>query len=269
MDKYNTSNNGFSEEKPTPENDVGVFSADTRQNQLDDEIAKVQNSVLPAAEQQNAVQDRAADLSAAEQQNLTQGKTVDLSSGDKPLAKNKLEKRSKTLKMATRTVAYTGVLTAMVMLATLLGFSTGQFYFNVGDTVILVAAAVFGPIPAMLAGGLGAFFADMAVYPVTMVFTLFIKAFEGLVAGLLLKIISKFVTKKSLNVLLSTLAMAFSAFLMMTGYFICQTFFYGTYAAALIALPMDAVQAAVSTVLAFTLLYPLKFISFKDKLKMS
>lgn len=172
-------------------------------------------------------------------------------------------------KNATRVVAYTGIMTAMVMVATLLGFSTAQFYFNVGDTVILLTAAIFGPIPAMIAGGLGAFFADMAVYPATMLFTLIIKAVEGLVAGILLQLIFAKIRKSSLKIVLSVIAMAISAFLMMTGYFICQTFFYGTYAAALIALPMDAVQASVSVTLATILLYPLHFLDFRSRLRLA
>lgn len=172
-------------------------------------------------------------------------------------------------KNATRIVAYTGIMTAMVMVATLLGFSTAQFYFNVGDTVILLTAAIFGPIPAMIAGGLGAFFADMAVYPATMLFTLIIKAVEGLVAGILLQLIFTKVHKTPLKIVLSVIAMSISAFLMMTGYFICQTFFYGTYAAAIIALPMDAVQASVSVTLATILLYPLHFLDFRSRLRLA
>lgn len=171
-------------------------------------------------------------------------------------------------RFTTRMVAYTGIMTAMVMVATLLGFSTAQFYFNVGDTVILICSAIFGPIPAMIAGGLGAFFADMAVYPATMVFTLCIKAVEGFVAGCLFKIIYKFIKNKPLKIILSIIAMAFSSALMMTGYFLCQTLFYGTYAAAIIALPMDAVQAVVSTTLASILLYLCHLIEFKERFKL-
>lgn len=167
----------------------------------------------------------------------------------------------------TRLVAYTGIMTGMVTVASLLGFSTAQFYFNVGDTVILLTAAIFGPVPAMLAGGLGAFFADMAVYPATMWFTLVIKGLEGLICGLLLGIINSKIKKKHLKVILSVLSMAVSSFFMMCGYFICQTFIYGTYAAALVALPMDAVQAVVSTALASVLLYIMRFINFKEKIR--
>lgn len=190
---------------------------------------------------------------------------------------------------ATRAVAYTGIMTALVYVCTLLGISTPQFYFNLGDSVILIAAALFNPVIAMIAGGLGAFFADLTVYPATMLFTLFIKAIEGLVAGLLLMLIRRafknrldklsadrskeaaLALKKLqiVKIVCSAAAMLFSAALMMTGYFICQTFFYGTMSAAVIALPMDAVQAVVSCVLATVVLYVFGLEKFRDRLKLT
>ncbi len=287
-------------------------------------------------------------------------------------------KNAKFAKSATRFVAYTAVMTALTYVGTLIGFSGAQFYFNLGDSVILICASLFGPIPAMIAGGLGAFFADLTVYPATMLFTLVIKALEGLIAGMLFKLV-KFMVKRAfggkfststaaagfspahsrdsmeegefadsdadgatdvgasgataddnsaptdlseniqnslsgsdyicdaqdgtgegdpdnaphandmaeydenstlskekcnsnsdsaqkrtnrvaavVQILLSFAVCIFSSAFMMTGYFVCQTFFYGTYATALVALPMDAAQAAISSVVAVAALYGLK-----------
>lgn len=148
---------------------------------------------------------------------------------------------------------------------TLMGFSSAQFYFNLGDTVILLVSAIFGPFIGMIAGGMGAFFADLAVYPATMFYTLVIKGLEGLIAGGLMVLIKKFVKKKSLSVLFGALSLLFAAFFMMTGYFVCQTFFYGSKESALVALPMDAVQATVSFTVAFVALYPMKMLNFREK----
>lgn len=195
--------------------------------------------------------------------------------------------KNKGAVFATRAVAYTGIMTALVYVCTLLGISTPQFYFNLGDSVILIAAALFNPVIAMIAGGLGAFFADLTVYPATMLFTLFIKAIEGLVAGLLLMLIRRafknrldklsrskeaaLALKKLqiVKIVCSAAAMLFSAAIMMTGYFICQTFFYGTMSAAVIALPMDAAQAVVSCVLATVVLYVFGLEKFRDRLKLT
>ncbi len=244
-------------------------------------------------------------------------------------------------KFSTRLIAYAALMTALVYAGTLIGFSSAQFYFNLGDCVILIAAYLLGPIPAMIAGGLGAFLGDLTVYPATMVYTLFIKAIEGLAAGLLFLLVKKLTAKyfakrltgemlafmketsrraelsdeqndeasspaqaiekidenasqtseaasdiadalpnaqiakeqvnesdidtktpvsqkiraikrrkTALECALSLPVCLFCSGLMAVGYFICQTFMYGTYAAALVALPMDAVQAAISSALA-------------------
>ena len=63
--------------------------------------------------------------------------------------------------------------------------------------------------------------------------------------------------------------MIVSGVFMMTGYYVCNRFFYGTAASALAALPADAVQATVSSALAFTLLYVLRLIKLKEKYSLS
>ena len=169
-------------------------------------------------------------------------------------------------KQATRLIVFTALMTACVTAATaLLGFGTGDFYFNCGDAVIFIAAAMFGPLPAMIAGGLGSFFADMAVYPATMFFTLFIKGFEGLIAGLSMRLFARS-SKQWLSVLGALISMIIAGAAMMTGYFVCNSFLYGTPASAMIALPADAVQASASAALAFTVLYGMRLIALRKKL---
>lgn len=177
------------------------------------------------------------------------------------------EKRKRTAKFATKTVVYCALMTALVTVATVtLGFRTGDFFFNCGDAVIFVTAALLGPLPAAVAGGLGSFFADFAVYPATMFFTLIIKGLEGLVCGLLMCLFRKISAGRVLSALCGAAAMTVSGALMMTGYYICNSFFYGTPASALVALPADAVQAAASVALAAAVLYGLGLIKLRDRL---
>ena len=90
-----------------------------------------------------------------------------------------------TRKFSTRQIAFTAVMTALVAVATMvLHVQTGESYTNLGDTMIFLAAAFFGPVPGLIAGGIGSFLADLITYPVTMWFTLIIKGIEGLIAGL-------------------------------------------------------------------------------------
>ena len=176
-------------------------------------------------------------------------------------------KSNSAAKFATKTVVYCALMTALVTVATVtLGFRTGDFFFNCGDAVIFVTAALLGPLPAAVAGGLGSFFADLAVYPATMFFTLVIKALEGLTCGLLMYAFRKISSGRGRSAVWGVLSMTVGGALMMTGYYICNSFFYGTPASALVALPADAVQAAASVALAAAVLYGLGLIKLRDRL---
>lgn len=185
--------------------------------------------------------------------------------------------------MATKTVAYTAVMTALVYVGTIVGYSSEAFYFNLGDAVILICAGLFNPVSAMIAGGLGAFFGDLTVYPATMVFTLVIKAVEGLLSGVLFMLINNRYDKKIavapeedkrarkkayiLKIVFSCLASLISVTVMMLGYFMCQTLFYGTLSAAIIALPFDFAQGVISLAIANLALFALKLDNFRYKFK--
>ena len=170
----------------------------------------------------------------------------------------------------TRKLVFTALMTALTVVATVvLGFRTGDFFFNCGDTVIFITAALFGPVPAMIAGGLGSFFADLAVYPATMFFTLVIKGLEGLLCGLLMKLFRSNGQGKILSAVTGCAAMIVSGVFMMTSYFICNTFIYGTPASALAALPADAVQASVSVAVACALLYVMRLIALRKRFNLA
>ena len=80
------------------------------------------------------------------------------------------------------------IFAAMVCLVTLSFYvsvpaTTG--YFNLGETVIYIAALVFGPFVGAIAGGLGAAIADILLMPVFAPGTLIIKGVEGAIVGFL------------------------------------------------------------------------------------
>ena len=136
-------------------------------------------------------------------------------------------------------------------------------------TRTLVFTALLGPVPAMLAGGIGSFFADLAVYPATMFFTLVIKGLEGLLCGLLMKLFRTSRRGKLLAPVTGGASMLVAGVFMMTGYFICNSFIYGTPASALAALPADAVQASLSVALACVLLYIMRLDSLRARFRLS
>ncbi len=166
-------------------------------------------------------------------------------------------------KFTIKFIAYTGMMTAIVYVATLIGVSTPVANFNIGDSAILLTAALFNPITAMIAGGLGAFLADLTTYPVTMLYTLVIKAIEGLLAGIAFTLIYKWFDKKetptkrdkALKITFATLTSIVCTMLMVLGYYICKAFMYGTPESALTSLPKNVVQAVVSTLIAMLVLY--------------
>ncbi len=170
----------------------------------------------------------------------------------------------------TRTLVFTALSAALTVAATVvLGFRTGDFFFNCGDSVIFVTAALLGPVPAMLAGGIGSFFADLAVYPATMFFTLFIKGLEGLLCGVGMKLLRTSARGRVLAPVTGGASMLVAGAFMMTGYFICNSFIYGTPASALAALPADAVQASLSVALACVLLYLMRLDTLRVRFRLS
>lgn len=179
-----------------------------------------------------------------------------------------MKRNGNKFRIPTRTLVFTALMTALVTTATVvLGFRTGDFFFNCGDAVIFVTAALFGPLPACIAGGLGSFFADLAVYPATMFFTLFVKGGEGLVCGILMKLLCR--RGKIAEFFGGTASMIVAGVFMMTGYFVCNTFFYGTPASGIAALPADAVQAVISVAIAALMLYAMRLVDLKERFRLS
>lgn len=176
-------------------------------------------------------------------------------------------------KFTIKFIAYTGMMTAIVYVATLIGVSTPVANFNIGDSAILLTAALFNPITAMIAGGLGAFLADLTTYPVTMLYTLVIKAIEGLLAGIAFTLIYKWFDKKetptkrdkALKITFATLTSIVCTMLMVLGYYICKAFMYGTPESALTSLPKNVVQAVVSTLIAMLVLYAARLEKMRPK----
>ncbi len=88
-----------------------------------------------------------------------------------------------------RMIAYGGILTALVLVATMfLQIPNGQGgYVNLGDGVIFASALILGPFAGVVAA-LGSVFSDLFLgYAQYAPATLVIKGLMGLVAGILLK----------------------------------------------------------------------------------
>jgi len=85
-----------------------------------------------------------------------------------------------------REITNVAIFTALVFVATMIIRitipATGG-YFNVGDSMIYVAALLYGPLVGGLAGGIGASLVDALGYPIFVPGTFIIKLVEGAIVG--------------------------------------------------------------------------------------
>ena len=112
------------------------------------------------------------------------------------------------------------VFAAMVCVVTLsftLNVPVTGGYFNLGETVIYVAALVFGPFVGALAGGVGAAIADIVVAPPFALGTLIIKSIEGALVGFLGKKLTRQTSKSTWRIYTTLLGIVIGLLLAATG----------------------------------------------------
>jgi len=96
-------------------------------------------------------------------------------------------------------LAISTILAAIVCVTTLsftVSIPATAGYFNIGETVIYVAALVFGPYVGAFAGGFGAALADMLVAFPFFPGTLVVKACEGAIVGFLNRKLKRMTSSK-------------------------------------------------------------------------
>ena len=128
---------------------------------------------------------------------------------------------------------------------------TTQGYINLGDTMVMTAALLFGWRVGLLAGGIGSAMADVVTgYPQWALFTLVIKGLEGLLVGALRSTPADGEDDIILGYLQwrNILAVIIGGIVMVTGYFIVELFWYG-YGDAAVELPGNLFQAVSAMIL--------------------
>lgn len=168
------------------------------------------------------------------------------------------ESRKRLLKIiyAAMSIAMVTVLTYTIKIPSLKG------YVNFGDTMIFVAAALFGRTTGFLAGGFGSALADViGGYTSFVPGTFVIKGIEGLICAMLVRRDDNDnINRNSLiiSVIVSAAWMVFGYF--MYEYRIIGMFFNEEFgmAIALPSLPGNIVQGAVSAVAGFLLIMAVK-----------
>ncbi|HKZ87543.1 MAG TPA: ECF transporter S component [Candidatus Bathyarchaeia archaeon] len=147
-------------------------------------------------------------------------------------------------------IALGAVFAALGIVATLLlviSIPATSGYFNLGETVIYVAALLFGPLVGTIAGG-GTMIADVLVAAQFAPGTLLIKGFEGAIVGYLN---SKIQRRTSSFILSAAISVIVGGLEMVAGYFIYEQLALGyPMAVALVEVPFNFVQVLVGLIVA-------------------
>jgi uncharacterized membrane protein len=153
-------------------------------------------------------------------------------------------------------LALSAVFAALVCITTIalvVSIPATSGYFNIGETVIYVAALLFGPFVGALAGGGGATIADLIVAVQFAPGTLVIKGFEGAIVGFLNKRIRQRISSLTVS---ATISIIIGGLEMITGYFIYDQLILGyPLAAALVEVLYNIVQMLVGLIIAIPIMH--------------
>lgn len=162
-------------------------------------------------------------------------------------------------RISTKKIALNGLMIALVFLATYFTRIPTPLpggYFNLGDTLIIVAAVVLGRGSGFLAGAVGSFLADIAFGAFIFApITFMVKGAEGYIAG----VVAGTHAEEKTAGLRSAAAAAVGAAVMIAGYFIAEAYILGLFnsdfgfAAAVTELPSNLIQGGVSAVAGYLL----------------
>jgi uncharacterized membrane protein len=127
-------------------------------------------------------------------------------------------------------------------------------YFNVGETVIYVAALLFGPLVGALSGGIGAMLADIYLgFSVFAPGTLAIKGAEGAIVGFLILKLRKYIPKPTIWAVVSVTVGGLE---MVAGYFLYEQLVLGyPFTVALAEVPFNIVQMVIGLVIAVPIMH--------------
>lgn len=162
-------------------------------------------------------------------------------------------------------------MTALTTVLTLASvrYPTGSGYYNFGDIPIFMSACLLGPLPALITGAIGAMLGDLILgYTMYAPFTLLIKALEGVIAGLLLKIIAKIFKKQVPQAVLYCLGCIVGGLEMAFGYFIAEGLLLAedSWTGGFVNLPFNLLQGAISAVVTTVLLYACRLKQIFEKI---
>jgi uncharacterized membrane protein len=129
-------------------------------------------------------------------------------------------------------------------------------YFNLGDTFVMAAALLYGPLVGLLVGAMGPAAADAIGFPQFILATAVVKGIEGLVMGLIASSSPK-------NRMIPFVAIAAGIGILVAGYYVFEASIYPAMAvkipffgvtdakAALAEIPPNLLQGVLSGIVAY------------------
>jgi len=124
---------------------------------------------------------------------------------------------SDAINLATAVVFAAFVTVATIIFAVSIPATSG--YFNIGETMIYVAALLFGPYVGAFAGGIGSAIADMLLAPVYAPGTFIVKSLEGAIVGILNRKMSMRASHSNWKIFTFSLGIIIGVSLAITGSF--------------------------------------------------
>jgi len=150
------------------------------------------------------------------------------------------------------TVAIFIALTTAATLAIKIPSPATEGYVNVGDTVVMFSAVLFGPVEGFIIGGVGSCLSDLiSGYPHWILPTFIIKGIEGFVIGLLFRLLKKVKLNRYIS---SAIVSIIGGGLMVAGYFFASWIMKGSAAVAATSVPGNCMQWLFSVILSEVLL---------------
>ena len=153
-------------------------------------------------------------------------------------------------------IALAAIFAALVFVATYFFFISipaTSGYFNLGETIIYVAALLFGALVGAISGGIGAMIADILLAAQFAPGTLAIKSIEGAIVGYLYRKLQNRLPNRTLS---AAIAIVIGGLEMVAGYFLYEQLVLGyPLAAALAEVPFNLVQMAVGLVIAIPIMH--------------
>lgn len=167
------------------------------------------------------------------------------------------ERGSTMRELSTKDLTKMGLLTALVTISTFairIPVPATSGYIHLGDSMIFLAAILFGWRYGLIAGGLGSALADiLAGYAHWALPTLIIKGLMGLLVG----IIAEQKKDKLLNIR-NIIALKVGAIIMVVGYYLAGSFMKGSFLVALESVPFNLIQGFGGAILFTPLAIALK-----------